>query len=189
MVYFHPPSTLTFKITFQPMLSILHLHAAQTLDFQPHTHTVFRHCLEALWVMHDAAILVSRTLWVFNQPGSAELYCLATAIPVTVSTFITRALEWQSKQENYCSPSGGWCWRAWGAAGYPDAFLTNSPMRKQWVQQGETNKSMEPLIQQLLTRDYLLHPLLSQNWGEECCKKGVARLGGEEDAGSYRRWD
>lgn len=188
MVYFQPPSTLTFKATFQPILSVLHLDTAQNVGF-PTSYTVFRYCLGALWVMHDAAILVSRTVWAFNQPGSAEFYCLATAIPVTTSTLIRGALEWQSKQENCCSPSGRCFWRDWGATGYPNAFLTNSPVRKQWVQQGETNKSLAPFIQQLLIRDYLLHPPSQPNWGEECCKKGVARLWGEEDAGSYRRWD
>lgn len=126
-------------------------------------------------MMHDAAILASRTVRIFNQPGSAMFYCLATAIPVTISTFIRRALEWQSKQENYYSPSGRCFWRAWGATGYPDAFLTNSLMRKQWVQEGETNKSMAPFIQQLLIGNYLLHPPSQPKLGgrvlqERCCK-------------------
>lgn len=87
VVYFQLLPTPTPKVTFQPILSVLHLHSAQDIAF-PASYTVFRHCQDALWVMHDAAILVSRTVWVFNQPGSAKFYCLATAIPVTISTFV-----------------------------------------------------------------------------------------------------
>lgn len=174
MVYSQPLSTLTFKVTFQPVLSILHSHTARDIGL-PTSYTVFRQCLEAQWVMHDAAILVSRTVWVFNQPGSAEFYCLATAIPVTMSTSIRRALERQSKQDNYYSPFARCFWGAWGATGCSDAFLTNSPMRKQWVQLGETNKSMAPFIQQLLIRHYLLHSPSQPKLGgrvlqEGCCK-------------------
>lgn len=62
-------------------------------------------------------------------------------------------------------------------------------MRKQWVQLGETNKSMAPFIQQLLIRDYLLHPPSQPKLGGRVLQEGCCKTGGEEDAGSYRRWD
>lgn len=52
-------------------------------------------------------------------------------------------------------------------------------MRKQWVQQGETNKSMAPSIQQLLIRDHHSTPFSAKTGGKSVARRVLQDFGGK----------
>lgn len=52
-------------------------------------------------------------------------------------------------------------------------------MRKQWVQQGETNKSMAPSIQQLLIRDHHSTPFSAKTGGKSVARRVLQGFGGK----------